>query len=906
MSIKGFDPIRPDDVLGFLGSFASSRRLSSLVYGGSLAESATLKAAIARHVFGSTITGSWPASAASAASIIGFGASWDAGYSFNVASGNPTNDFGATALTSLGTVAYGRQGPFTSGGDKAVTVRNAPPEIREDVDSVAGTLNPSTTALTQIGDLVVSIFMGDAPTLQSGFTAIVAPFGTSMNMAVAYKVAASAGAVAYQAYTLAGGVGSASLVVLKVGTFDVTRIASATASVGASTDPNPPAVTLYDSGTLVLIAGGAKYSASTSAIMSVQSPYLALADQGGSATYDQGSGYRIIGASASGATEDPPAITGPASGINTEAHSVTIAFGGETRAAGLAASSTPFDVTSGDITIAWLAWVGEGSAPASGYIVDKLSATAGYAVEVIQSGGVPVIKFSVDSTALNTVTCDVQRGQWHAGIATYVGATGVMTVGTKSLGGSVSTATATDASHSGVTSAETFRAVTGRGDLMVRGLLLGASGAGVRVGTLNTTANMATALESLRQSVLVTAMTAYTAGIAETVNLSEQLAAIFATSAAPAETMTLSEALGVIRGGVIAAPESVALGEAIAALYSAIAAPAESMTVAEAVAVIRASTVGLAEGSSLSEALAVTFAAIAGVSESSALAELLSVSFGMVAAIAETLVIGDSVAASYAAAAGPAETVTLSEAIAILRSCTIAPAETLALAEALAVIRDAVASAAETVNLSEQLASLASFYALPVESLALAEALAAGLLFTATASESVALSEQLTALRAAIVAIGESPALAESIGASMGASLTLVEATAIGESVGATRAVIVGLDDATSLLESISASAGLSVSLDDAAAIAEALAASAGFSADMLESLTLAEAIGLVLQLGSGAIEGAIGTITEDARLIGILAGSDGVIVTIYEAEPWSGSGSSVPFVCKITDTTEE
>lgn len=496
MSIKGFDRAAPDDALGIAGS-RLSRRLASLLYGGGR-EDASLKAVARTAAFRSNVGGSWPASAAAAAAAIGFGTSWDAGYDFNISSGSPTNNFGSTALTATGNVLYGAPGPFTNVSSKAVSVQNKIPEIREVIAPVLSTINPSTTSLTQVGDLIVAIgyFNSSSPPApQAGWTSI----GSTTDVAAAYKVASSGGANAYQAY--ASGF-SASLHVLKAGTFDVTQIASATAT--GTTLINPASVSLYDN-SLVIVGVGYDYPGSSSASFTAPAGYSGLVQFGGSAFAQGAAAYKVFAQTGS-ASEDPGTFSDGLGSANASG-AITIAFGALVGAAGKAASSSVFDVTSGDVVIAWLAWIGEGSSPARGYIVDKLSSSNGYAVALDLSGTTPVIKFTCDTTAANTVTCDVQLGQWHVGIATYKGSTGVMTLGTKSLGGAVSTATATDASHSGLTSGETFQVHSGQSDWRIAGLLIGASTTGSRVGTLTTTGNMATALESLRQAVIAASYT---------------------------------------------------------------------------------------------------------------------------------------------------------------------------------------------------------------------------------------------------------------------------------------------------------------------------------------------------------------------------------------------------------------
>lgn len=162
-------------------------------------------------------------------------------------------------------------------------------------------LNPTSPASTAVGDLVVvitaSVAGAGVPThnLQAGFTSIIDHAhddgSTDGRVSVACKVATSAGAVAYQAYTATGATTSHSgIIVLTVGTFEssLTNITSwLAASITGTTNaaPDPPAITPTRSGSLVVLIGFWHYgTTSTTTTVTQPANYSSVTEYAGAAT----------------------------------------------------------------------------------------------------------------------------------------------------------------------------------------------------------------------------------------------------------------------------------------------------------------------------------------------------------------------------------------------------------------------------------------------------------------------------------------------------------------------------------------------------------------------------------------------------------------------------------------------
>jgi len=196
----------------------------------------------------------------------------------------------------------------------------AAPTIRGSTAPVSG-LSTTSPAGTQIGDLVICVTWERAgagsPThtcdTGSGFVEIRTHAhddgSTDGRLSAAYKVATSAGANAYAAYSTGGsGTVYTGCIVLTAGTYEVATLPknnSATQTNNAV--PNPPSVTGMTGDWLVLaIAGWHLGSAGTGAVTSPTN-YNEVWEIAGSADVELSMGGRAL-TSLSNATEDPGAF----------------------------------------------------------------------------------------------------------------------------------------------------------------------------------------------------------------------------------------------------------------------------------------------------------------------------------------------------------------------------------------------------------------------------------------------------------------------------------------------------------------------------------------------------------------------------------------------------------------------
>lgn len=220
------------------------------------------------------------------------------------------------------------------------------------------TLAPSSPASTAIGDLVIVITWtrGGAGvpthTLQSGdgFAEIRTHShddgSTDGRLSVARKVATSAGANSYQAYTSSAGSGNYSgIVVLQVGTWENSLVGDTSNSSTLTTNgvPNPPAVVTPQAQCLVLVIGAWHISAATVAI-TAPTNYTEVFEMAGSNDVELSVAQRTLAAAGS---EDPGAFTDDVAPNGSV--SMTIAF--RPRAVTMAADSGTVSVTGNAATL---------------------------------------------------------------------------------------------------------------------------------------------------------------------------------------------------------------------------------------------------------------------------------------------------------------------------------------------------------------------------------------------------------------------------------------------------------------------------------------------------------------------------------------------------------------------------
>jgi hypothetical protein len=193
----------------------------------------------------------------------------------------------------------------------------AAPIVRGRTAPVAGgaATSPASTA---VGDMVIVFTWERAGagvpthTLQSTFVEIRTHShddgSTDGRLSVAYKIATSAGATSYQAYTSSTGTPAwwTGIVVLTTGTFDTASIASNSVTSTTNAVPNPPSVTLGATKDWLVLAIGAWHHGSAATITpTAPTNYANLIEVAGSSNGDLGIADRSLTAAAS---EDPAAF----------------------------------------------------------------------------------------------------------------------------------------------------------------------------------------------------------------------------------------------------------------------------------------------------------------------------------------------------------------------------------------------------------------------------------------------------------------------------------------------------------------------------------------------------------------------------------------------------------------------
>lgn len=179
------------------------------------------------------------------------------------------------------------------------------------------TLSPTSPASTAIGDLVLVITWtrGGAGipthTLQSGdgFFEIRThdhnDGSTDGRLSVAYKVATSAGANTYQAYTSSAGSGNYSaIVVLQVGTWEHSSIGDVSNSATLTTNglPNPPSIVTPQAQCLVLVIGAWHLGSAADVAITAPTNYTEVFEAAGTVDYELSVAQRTV---ATATTEDP-------------------------------------------------------------------------------------------------------------------------------------------------------------------------------------------------------------------------------------------------------------------------------------------------------------------------------------------------------------------------------------------------------------------------------------------------------------------------------------------------------------------------------------------------------------------------------------------------------------------------
>ena len=217
----------------------------------------------------------------------------------------------------------------------------AAPTIRGSTAPVAG-LSTTSHANTAVGDLVICITGEKAGagipthTLQSGFTEIFSQphndGSTDGRLSVAYKVATSAGATAYAAYTTDGTLtvytGS---IVITAGTYYAggspgEPIASAGVTGTTNAAPDPPQITGLDGDMLILIASFWHLGSAGTNTVAPGANYVEEWEVAGSADLELALATRAMtGLSAS--TENPPAWTDNVTPAGTSSVTIGIPAG---------------------------------------------------------------------------------------------------------------------------------------------------------------------------------------------------------------------------------------------------------------------------------------------------------------------------------------------------------------------------------------------------------------------------------------------------------------------------------------------------------------------------------------------------------------------------------------------------
>ncbi len=190
-------------------------------------------------------------------------------------------------------------------------------------------LAPASAASTAVGDLVVVSTWSPTTTngipthtLQAGFTEIITQALDDGNndgrLSVAYKIVTVAGAQTYQAYTSTGATNVTGIVVLRAGSYDINNIVSAGSTSTNANAPDPAAVTL--NGTMTVLAFGG-WNLTANVDVTVGAPANGFAKQ-----------WDIVGASttelsaAIGSAANPGAFTDNTGSV-TGAAAITIGIG---------------------------------------------------------------------------------------------------------------------------------------------------------------------------------------------------------------------------------------------------------------------------------------------------------------------------------------------------------------------------------------------------------------------------------------------------------------------------------------------------------------------------------------------------------------------------------------------------
>jgi hypothetical protein len=191
----------------------------------------------------------------------------------------------------------------------------ASPTVRGRTAPAAG-LSTTSPAGTAVGDMVIVFTFERAGagipdhTLQANFVEIVTvphnDGSTDGRLSIAYKIATSSGAVAYQAYTSSVGTETwTGCEVITVGTFAATATnkgptASAGLSQTTNAAPDPASVTLgVGRDWLVFVAAGWHHGSSASITPTAPTNYTDLIEVAGASTGDLGIAQRSLSAAAS-------------------------------------------------------------------------------------------------------------------------------------------------------------------------------------------------------------------------------------------------------------------------------------------------------------------------------------------------------------------------------------------------------------------------------------------------------------------------------------------------------------------------------------------------------------------------------------------------------------------------------
>lgn len=194
----------------------------------------------------------------------------------------------------------------------------AAPSVRGRTAPAAG-LSATSPSATAIGDMVIVFSWERAGagvpthTLDSanGYVQIFSHShddgSTDGRLSVGYKIATSAGANSYQAYTSSVGTETwTGIVVLTTATFAIGAIASASITQTTNAVPDPPSVTLGASRDWIVFAIGAWHHGSSATITpTAPANYGNLIEVSGASTGDLGIADRSLTAAAS---EDPAAF----------------------------------------------------------------------------------------------------------------------------------------------------------------------------------------------------------------------------------------------------------------------------------------------------------------------------------------------------------------------------------------------------------------------------------------------------------------------------------------------------------------------------------------------------------------------------------------------------------------------